>query len=183
VPSRLPAASRRAVLGAALLGVAGCSLDDLDPTSDDPTFTPSSGASASGTTRTEPADDPADPGAADDAVLVEGVLAALALAHRTARSNARTHADLAPSLLRLVKLHTTHADELGPMPRSRGRVVDAAETPEQVLARVDGAEGRLQQALVEAALAASSGALAQTLASMAAATAQLRSVVTSGGTA
>ncbi|MDO9455392.1 hypothetical protein [Nocardioides sp.] len=182
MPSRLPVLSRRALLGgtvgAAVLGTAGCSLGSLDPTSDDPTITPTSGpsssSSSSGATATAPAEVPT---AVDDAAVVSEVLAAIALAHRTARANIRAHRDLAGRLRPIEALHQTHADELGDLPRTTGRVSDPGETPAQAMARVDRGEARLQRVLVGAATSVASGALAQTLASMAAGVAQLRTTL------
>jgi hypothetical protein len=181
VPTPSPAVSRRALLGVSAglvaLGTTGCSFDSLDPTSDDPTITPT-GAS-SGSTATPATDDPAD-APVDDAALVADVLAAIALAHRTARDTRRAHRGLATTLRRVETLHRDHADELGVMPTATGRVTRSGETAARALARVDRAEGRLQRTLVDAAAAAGSGALAQTLASMAAAVVQVRTTLDAG---
>ncbi|WP_139982101.1 hypothetical protein [Nocardioides litoris] len=178
MPNRPAAVSRRLVLGASLLGVAGCSLD-LDPTTDDPTIAPSGGPGSPVGTGAVPEPD-------DDADLVASVLGALAVAHRTARVNARRHPDLARRLRPLERLHATHAAELGRLPSASGVVADAGEDDAAVLARVGRAEARLERSLADAALEAASGALAQTLAAMAAGTAQLRTTLgpsaTAGGT-
>lgn len=145
---------------------AGCSSDALDPSSPDPTLTPTSGASSATEERPD-----------DDAGLVAEVLGALALAHRTARANARAHPEVAPVLRPFERLHATHARELGDLPRTTGRVTARGGAPAQVRARVERTEARLQQTLVEAATTASSGALAQTFASMAAGVAQLRTTL------
>jgi hypothetical protein len=180
VPTPSPVVSRRVLLGTSAgliaLGAAGCSLDSLDPTSDDPTITPTSGASPSGSTSAGATDTPSDV-PPDDAALVTKVLAAIALAHRTARGTRRAHRDLTTVLRRVEALHRAHADELGDMPAATGRVTRSGETSARALARVDRAEGRLQRTLVDAATAAGSGALAQTLASMAAAVAQVRTTL------
>lgn len=180
MPSRPPVASRvsrRALLGGVVATTAAasaaCSLDSLDPSPADPTITPTTGPG--------PTDDPTapavEPAADDDAGLVAEVLAATALAHRTARANARQHPGLAPVLRRLEALHTAHADELGDLPATTGRVADPRESRARVLARVDRSEARLQRTLVGAARSAGSGALAQTFASMAAGVAQLRTTL------
>lgn len=175
MPSRPPVLTRRVVVGALLLSTAGCSLDDLDPTSEDPTAEPLGPPDA--TASDEPTAEPEEP---DDSALVTEVLAALALAHRTARAGARFHRGVAPTLRRFEELHATHAAELGDLPRTTGRVADPAESDAAALARVDRTEARLQRTLVVAATAAGSGALAQTLASMAAGTAQLRTTLAPG---
>lgn len=173
MPTRLPSVSRRVLLAGSVAGaavVAGCTGDALDPDPQDPTLTPSSGAASPGDVTARPEPD-------DDAGLVAEVLAGLAVAHRTARANARVHPDLAPVLRRFERLHTTHAAELGDLPRATGRVSAAAESPAQVRARVERTEAALQRVLVDAATAAGSGALAQTFASMAAGVAQLRTTL------
>ncbi|MFB9313788.1 hypothetical protein [Nocardioides plantarum] len=182
MPTPLPSVSRRALLGASAglvaLGAAGCSLDSLDPTADDPTITPTTAAAGS------PTDGSASPtGAddgADDGALVESVLAAIAAAHRTARGTRRVHRGLTTALRRAESLHLAHAEELGGLPAATGPATRPGETANQALVRVDRGEGRLQRTLVDAAGSAGSGALAQTLASMAAAVAQLRTTLTPG---
>lgn len=164
-------------LGVVVVGAAGCSLDSLDPTSEDPTFTPTSGPSASGSDAVTPTSPAEEPDAVDDTGLVEEVLTALALAHRTARANARQHPETAASLRPFEALHQAHGDELGGLPRTTGRVTSPGDSPAQALARVDRSEARLQRTLVGAAGSAGSGALAQTFASMAAAVAQLRTTL------
>ncbi|MCW2815460.1 MAG: hypothetical protein JWN84_2915 [Nocardioides sp.] len=180
MPSRPPVVSRvsrRALLGGVVATTAtastACSLDSLDPSPDDPTITPTSGPGSTD----DPTAPAAEPAADDDEGLVGEVLAAIALAHRTARANARQHPGLAPVLRPFETLHTTHADELGDLPASTGRVADRRESRTQVLARVDRSETVLQRTLVGAARSAGSGALAQTFASMAAGVAQLRTTL------
>lgn len=158
-------------------GAAGCSLDSLDPTSEDPILTPTSGPSATGSDAVTPTTPAEEPDAVDDASLVEEVLAAVALAHRTARANARLHPETAAALRPFEALHQLHGDELGGLPRTTGRVTAPGDSPAQVLARVGRGEARLQRTLVAAAGSAGSGALAQTFASMAAAVAQLRTTL------
>lgn len=174
-----PSVSRRTalgiVLGSGAAGVAGCSLDSLDPGSDDPTFTPSSGVSPSGGPATGSGD-------VDDAALVAEVLAAIALAHRTARANARAHPQLAAVLSPFEDLHAAHGAELGTLPSSKGRVTAPNEDDAAVRARVGRAEQLLQRRLVAASGVAVSGPLALTFASMAGAVAQLRTTLTASGT-
>lgn len=184
VPSRLPTVSRRAVLagtGVAVAGLAGCSFDSLDPTDDDPTTGPTGGTSDSATAGTPSGPDDQPDDQPDDEALVAEVLSALALAHRTALGNRRAHRDLAGRLRRAEALHLAHAEELGDLPAATGQVTRAGETSAQALVRVDRAEAGLQRFLVAAAGAAGSGALAQTFASMAAGTAQLRTTLGAPG--
>jgi hypothetical protein len=180
VPTPLPVLTRRAMLGGALVavaaGAAGCSLDSLDPSSQDPTYTPTSGPSTStgaGGTNGPPTQEPG----ADDTALVAEVLTALALAHRSARANARLHPQVAGALRPFEALHQTHGDELGKLPRTTGPIADPRDSPAEVLVRVARGEARLQRTLVEAATSAGSGALAQSFASMAASVAQLRTTL------
>ncbi len=154
-----------AAVGAVVVAAAGCSASSLDPTSDDPTITPTSSPSADG-----------EPAAVDDTALVGAVLAALAVAHRSARADARAHQEVAATLRPFERLHLVHARELGDLPRSTNGVGPSA-SPAQALARLGRREERLQRTLVEAATSAGSGALAQTLASMAGAVAQLRTTL------
>lgn len=179
MPSRPPTVHRRALLGGSaglavvgVVGLSGCS-DSLDPSSDDPTITPSRDSSDAPTTTggAAPDDEP------DDAALVAEVLGAIALAHRTARGTGRAQRSLTRTLRRVEALHVVHADELGGLPAATGQVTRAGDTPAQALARVDRAEQGLQQRLVDAATAAGSGALALTFASMAAAVAQVRTTL------
>ncbi|MEO9324864.1 hypothetical protein ABFT23_15325 [Nocardioides sp. C4-1] len=170
--------SRRTALGAVLAagaaGAAGCSLDSLDPTSDDPTMTPSSGVSTSGTA---PGDgSPASDGG-DDAALVGEVLSAIALAHRTARANVRVHPQLTDLLRPFETLHAAHGAELGTLPTTTGRVSARGEDDAAVRARIGRTEQLLQRRLVAAAGVADSGPLALTFASMAGAVAQLRTTL------
>ena len=183
MPTPLPAVSRRALLGASAglvaLGTAGCSLDSLDPSSDDPTTTPTGGTTTSAGTSPAGPDSP-PPGPDDDGALVADVLAAIAVAHRTARGTRRAHRGLATVLRPAEALHLAHAEELGGLPTATGRATRAGESTNQALARVARGEARLQRVLVAAAGSAGSGALAQTLASMAAAVAQLRTTLAAG---
>lgn len=170
-----PSVSRRTALGVMLAagaaGAAGCSLDSLDPTSDDPTMTPSSGVSTSGTTPGDGSDGD------DDAALVAEVLSAIALAHRTARANARAHPQLTGLLRPFETLHAAHGAELGTLPATTGRVSARDEDDAAVRARIRRTEQLLQRRLVAAAGVADSGPLALTFASMAGAVAQLRTTL------
>ncbi len=144
-------------LGATALGLSGCDvLDDVLGGDDDPGV---SGA----VTPTAPAID-------DDSRLVGDIAAALAAASALATVVGTTAPALARSASRLSRMHEAHLVDLGgadpaPAPdfsggKARGlRVLRASETD-------------LQQRLVEGAERAGSGALAQVLASMAAAVAQ-----------
>ncbi|WP_167736667.1 hypothetical protein [Nocardioides sp. 1609] len=166
--------TRRALVGVTVLGTAGCSIGSLDPSSEDPTITPT----------TSPSDgsdpDPGGTGATDvdtDSALVEEALLALSVAHRTAQANARAHPPLADALAPLVRLHRAHAGELGgPRPTS-GRVAVGRGSVQRARRRVALAEETLEQALAGLAVQADSGALARLLASMAASVAQHRSVL------
>jgi hypothetical protein len=165
VPPRPLSATRRVVLGAALLGTAGCSRDPAGSS------VPTDRAGAASTSSPEPSVPPEE---AIDEALVTEVLGALAVAHRTATTNARLHPGLAARLRPLQRLHQAHARELGDLPRSTGRVADPGESDAAALDRVVRAETALQRVLVAAAVAAESGPLAQTMAAMAAGTAQHR---------
>ncbi|WP_435771964.1 hypothetical protein [Nocardioides sp. SYSU DS0651] len=118
---------------------------------------------------------PTAPAADADSRLVEEVGAAVAATGALASATADQVRGLAPIGRRLGRLHEAHAARLGwsgtpeepPVPRRRAAA----------LRRLLEAERRLEQQLVDAALAAESGALAQVLASMAAAVAQQRAVV------
>lgn len=173
MPRPLPRTTRRTALGgslAAVLGASGCSLlsgsDDARPSAG--ATAPSPGAP--GATETVPGPDV-------DADLVTDVLRQLSITHRVVHENRRAHASLRPALAPLERLHAAHADELGDLVPVVGRVADRAEAPAVALARVATAEDRLERRLVRAAIAAESGALAQLLASMAAAVAQERTLL------
>lgn len=118
---------------------------------------------------------PTAPPADADGVLVSEVAAALAAAGALALATSTTTPTLARTGARLARLHEGHARDLGwsgtaPPPR-------VPSAPAAAARRLWQAEQRLQQRLVSAAMAAESGALAQTLASMAAAVAQQRAVL------
>ncbi len=166
--------TRRAVVGVTVLGTAGCSIGSLDPSSGDPTITPTMSPSDGAVP---------DPGgsestdAATDAALVEQAALALSVAHQTAQTNARAHPPLAEALAPLVRLHRAHAGELGGLRPTSGRFAVGGEPVRRARRRVAVAEETLEQALVGLAVRADSGALARLLASMAASVAQHRSVL------
>lgn len=119
--------------------------------------------------------DPTEPAVDADSGLVEEVTSALAGALGTASATGRAHPPLRPLSRDLVALHRRHGDELGGLPPAE----PAGRPPRQeaaARAALLAAEERLERRLVQAALAAESGALAQTFASMAAAVAQRRVV-------
>ncbi len=166
MPLRPVTVTRRSLVGAVLLGTAGgCSLGPADP-DDPPTYTPP-GAPDDVVT------DAPDP----DAALVDDARAALSAAHRTAQGTARSHPRLAGELTPLARLHRGHVDELGGLLPDAGRPGPRGESDGRARRRVLAVEDDLQQTLVTAAVQADSGALAQLLASMAAAVAQHRSVL------
>ncbi len=138
-----------AAAGAALL--AGCGVDqDHDP----------AGAAV----------DPSEPAVDADSDLVETVSGHLTSALALAAATGRSVAPLRPLGRRLAALHRSHLGELGrPHGAERGTVKGTVETARARLLR---SEEKLQRQLVQAALDAESGALAQVFASMAAAIAQ-----------
>ena len=165
MPSRAPRASRRAVLvgggvagGAALATtLSGCGSADSD-----------AGDSAG-------AADPTAPAVGADSDLVDRVAEHLGETLTLALSTGASFPALRPLTRRLVALHRAHLDELGRPGDgiSGGKVGGGAETARARLLR---SEEKLQARLARAALEAESGALAQVLASMAAAVAQERLV-------
>lgn len=118
---------------------------------------------------------PTAPAADADSVLVEGLAAAIAATGALAAGAGAAVPALSRVGRRLSRLHEIHASELGwsgttERPRVKGGRA-------AVLRRLQNAEARLQDQLADAALEAESGALAQVLASMAAAVAQQRAVL------
>jgi hypothetical protein len=161
VPSPAPRASRRALLaggtvaGAALLAVAGCGDTRAD----------GDGAGA---------DDPSAPSVDADSRLVETVGGQLTRALGLAAATAASVPQVRQLARGLAALHRTHLSELGqPDSVEESRVTGTAEAARARLLR---SEEKLQRQLVQAALDAESGALAQVFASMAAAVAQERAV-------
>lgn len=159
MPSPAPRASRRAVLagstaaGAALLvaTTSGCGVSTTDQ----------AGASVADTTA---------PAVDADSDLVETVARQLESALTLAAATGRSLPALKPFARPLVSLHRSHLGELGRTDAAGGgKVTGTAETARARLLR---SEQKLQRQLVDAALVAESGALAQVFASMAAAIAQ-----------
>lgn len=158
-----PRASRRAVLtggtvvGAALLATAGCGLRQ-----------PEGSAGAAVVDTTAPAVDA-------DTDLVETVAGQLTSALDLAVATGAAVPRLRPVSRRLASLHRAHLRELSrPDDEAGGKVKGSQETAKARLLR---AEQKLQRELVQAALDAESGALAQVFASMAAAVAQELAVI------
>lgn len=163
MPARPIPISRRALVTGAVAGSAlaltGCdSVADLLEGDDEPGV---SGA----VTPTAPAVDA-------DSDLVAGVLDAVAAAAALATAVGTTVPALAPVATRFARLHAAHVEELGGTEPADSPVVPSARPA--ALRRLARTERRLQDRLVQAAGEAESGALAQVLAAMAAAVAQLR---------
>jgi hypothetical protein len=118
--------------------------------------------------------DPTVPAVDADSDLVAAVSEAIAGTSALATATGRAAPALRPLTRRLVALHEAHLEELGGTADADPGVVKGSR--EVARARLLRAEERLQRRLVEAALEAESGALAQVLASMAAAVAQQRAV-------
>lgn len=182
-PSSSPGAlvvDRRRALGLGLGGAAavalltsGCDLREL--TRDAPT-----GAAGTGE---DPADDP-------DQLLVDGVLVDLQ-ARIAAVAAARAAAPRLRRVLRpLEDMHRAHLEALTPAPGSGAPSAASTPTPSPApvptgtpLETVRADESTHQAALVTAAVAARSGALARLLASMSASVAQHVAVLPAGATA
>lgn len=149
-------------LAGAALALAGCdAVDDLLDGDDGPGV---SGAVS-----------PTAPAVDADSDLVATVLDEVTATGALATAVGTTVPALAGAATRLARLHEAHATELGGADPADAPVVPTARAAAlQSLAR---AEARLQDRLVEAAGRAESGALAQVLASMAAAVAQQRAVL------
>jgi len=144
---------RRAVvaLGVGLVGLTAAGCDDADSTG-----------------RGGPTQPPADA----DSALVTRVAGSLLETAATARAIGAAVPALADVGDRLARLHERHARELGDTDDPPQRSVKGGRAV--LRRRLGRAEQRLQERLVQAALDAESGALAQLLASMAAAVAQHR---------
>ena len=172
MPAALPSASRRLVvaggLGGLALALTGCDqVDKLFGGADDSGVSTGPGTTVS---PTAPAED-ADSALVDEIVTVLSTTAALATQVGTqVPSLARIGA-------RLARLHDAHVRELGATPAAGTPPpkVPAARRP--ALRQLLAGESDLQNQLVAAAQSAHSGALAQLLASMAAAVAQQRAVI------
>lgn len=110
-----------------------------------------------------------------DAELAADLGRTLAEAAALATVTASAFPGLARAAERLARLHTTHAAELGhTTPATAPTVATSRAAAERTLVA---AEETLQQELVDGSLRAEGGALAQVLASMAAAVAQQRVVL------
>lgn len=110
-----------------------------------------------------------------DSDLVATVLDEVTATGALATAVGTTVPALAGAATRLARLHEAHATELGGADPVDAPVVPTARAA--ALRSLARAEARLQDRLVEAAGRAESGALAQVLASMAAAVAQQRAVL------
>lgn len=156
---------RRVVLaataGAASL-LAGC--DQL-------TGEPSERGTSAAVPTTEPAVDA-------DAALTDDVTLALAEAAALAAATADGFAALAAESEEFRSLHEAHGRMLGGLPTVDPP--DVAGRRQRARRDLLSHESRLQQRLVDASVDAGSGSLAQTLAAMAAAVAQLRTVRSGG---
>ena len=118
--------------------------------------------------------DPTEPAVDADSDLVESIGKQLTKALSLALATGTSVPGLRPLARRLTSLHRAHLDELSqPDQADGGKVAGSVETARARLLR---SEEQLQGRLVRAALDAESGALAQVLASMAAAVAQERAV-------
>jgi len=144
---------RRAVvaLGVGLVGLTAAGCDDSD-----------------GAGPGQPTQPPVDA----DSALVNRIAGALLETAATARTIGAAVPALADVGDRLSRLHTRHARELGDTDDPAPSQVNGSRAVLQ--RRLWRAEQRLQERLVQATLDAESGALAQLLASMAAAVAQHR---------
>lgn len=118
---------------------------------------------------------PTAPAVDADSDLVARVLDAVTAAAALATAVGTTVPALAGVATRLARLHEAHANELGGADPADAPAVPAGRAA--ALRRLAEAEARLQDRLVTAAGEAESGALAQVLASMAAAVAQQRAVL------
>lgn len=149
-------------LAASALALVGCdAVDDLLGDEDDPGV---SGAVS-----------PTAPAVDADSDLVATVLEAVTATGALATAVGTAVPSLASAATRLARLHEAHAAELGGADQADAPAVPAGRAA--ALRRLEQAESRLQDRLVTAAGEAESGALAQVLASMAAAVAQQRAVL------
>lgn len=166
MPDRVSHLSRRAFvafgLGGAALTLTGCDALDSVLGDGDP-------VSPGAVTPTAPAADA-------DSTLVEEVATAIAAAGALAAATGTTIAPLARIGTRLSRLHASHASELGRTDAAAPPAVTGSR--DVALRALLASEAALQERLVAAALSAESGALAQVFASMAAALAQQKAVLT-----
>lgn len=148
---------------------AGCTAD-LDPTSDDPTLTPSGSPTTASATPGQEVD--------SDVAVLDAAAEAVSQAHHLVRRHLRRYPGQRAVLAPLERLHRVHARELGGLrPVTGGGTVPSV----QVLGRVAREEAALQRTLTRRATEARSGALALLLASMAAGVAQHRTTLPSKG--
>jgi hypothetical protein len=160
LPTTSPVASRRTALAGTLAGlVALAACDDDTSSSSEPVI----GASTGATVATGPTDDP-------DAALVEQVTNQVLSALAAASSIRRSRQDLRRPLTRLVRMHQAHLLALGL--KGDRAALHSIEVGADELVALRRAESTLQRQLTDASVAAESGALAEVLASMAAAVAQ-----------
>lgn len=148
--------TRRTALGGALAGMlalSACDLESLDP-------------------RSAPEDE--DPGSAPavdaDSALVDAVLVGLAGTIGELAKLRRSSPAARKVLSSFIELHRAHADVLGTLPDTSGRLPETAGA--DVMTQLRSIETRAQRDLTEAAVRAESGALARLLASMSAGVAQ-----------
>lgn len=118
---------------------------------------------------------PTAPAVDADSGLVDEVVAAIGAALALATATGTAVAALAPAGQQLARVHRAHLAELGgSVPDSTPAVPASRPAALRAMLR---SEARLQAGLLDAAGRAHSGALAQVLASMAAAVAQQRAVL------
>lgn len=161
MPDRPTATTRRTAIAGALGGlalIAGCDLDDLDPTADP---TPSDG---------QP--DDFEPAQDADATLVDEVLNELQGLIELLSVEGSKHPRLAEPLTTLVDLHLAHREALGGDPIAAGIVAEPTPRPAEALLLIRTRELSAQRRLTDWCVRANSGALARLLASMSAAVAQ-----------
>jgi hypothetical protein len=115
--------------------------------------------------------DPTEPAVDADSDLVATIGGQIAHALAVVVATGSAVPGLRPLTRRLTALHRSHLGELS-RPRRAGHGGKVAESPEAARTELLRSEEKLQRQLVQAALDAESGALAQVLASMAAAVAQ-----------
>lgn len=158
-PTTSAVASRRTALGGALAGLVALSACDTDTSS---SGGPAIGASTGATVRTGTTDDP-------DAALVDQVASRILGTLGTVLDVRSASRRLRPTLTPLVRLHEAHLSELD---AGRQKPQTGSPTGGTDIAGVRAAESQLQRQLTDASVGAESGALAEALASMAAAVAQ-----------
>lgn len=159
--------TRRTVLGAACLGVAG-SLTGLV----------ASGCSVPDVQRPGAQETPSAPELAPDLAVATEALAQLRLVRATAEQTAARFPATRARLATLIELHRTHEESLDAAVPERARATDPPAAPEispqrpTALAHLQATEVQLQGALAGLALRAESGRFARLLGSMSAAVGQ-----------